>query len=106
NNRQNYECHVNNVSHDECLANATVVPSTLTLGTRFFPWKRGFSLLAAFDIGLGGVNNFIEEVQPTPPWTLYLGAAWAVDTLDRPPVVKKVEHVVEKAVPRVYVVGF
>ena len=70
----------NNPSHDNCLANDTVVPSTLTIGSRFFPWKRGFSLLAAFDIGLGGTHDFIEELQPIPPWTLYLGAGWAVDT--------------------------
>ena len=67
NNRQNYACHVNNPSQDNCLANDTVVPSTLTLGSRFFPWKRGFSLLAAFDIGLGGTHDFIEELQPVAP---------------------------------------
>ncbi len=106
NNRQNYACHVNNPSSDNCLANDTVVPSTLTLGSRFFPWKRGFSLLAAFDIGLGGTHDFIEELQPVAPWTLFLGAGWAVDTWDRPPVVKKVERVVEHVTPRGHVVGF
>ncbi len=106
NNRQNYACHVNNVSQDNCLANDTVVPSTLTIGSKFFPWKHGFSLLAALDIGLGGTHDFIEELQPIPPWTLYLGAGWAVDTLDRPPVVKKVERVIEHVVPRGHVVGF
>jgi outer membrane protein OmpA-like peptidoglycan-associated protein len=106
NNRQNYACHVNNPSSDQCLANDTVVPSTLTLGSRFFPWKRGFSLLAAFDIGLGGTHSFLEELQPVPPWTLFLGAGWAVDTEDRPPVVKRVERVVEHFAPRGHVVGF
>jgi OmpA-OmpF porin, OOP family len=106
NNRQNYACHVNNPSGDNCLANDTVVPSTLTIGSRFFPWKQGFSLLAAFDIGLGGTNNFIEEVQPVAPWTLYIGAGWAVDTADRPPVVKKELRVVEHVAPRGHVVGF
>ncbi len=37
NNRQNYACHVTNPSQDNCLATDTVVPSVLTLGSRFFP---------------------------------------------------------------------
>jgi outer membrane protein OmpA-like peptidoglycan-associated protein len=106
NNRQNYACHVTNPSQDNCLANDTVVPSTLTLGMRVFPWKRGFSLLAAFDIGLGGTHDFIEELQPVAPWTLFLAAGWSVDTWDRPPVVRKVERVVEKVTPRGHVTGF
>ncbi len=106
NNRQGYKCHADNPSHDNCLQNDEVFPSTLTIGSRFFPWKRGFSILAALDIGLGGTSDFIEELQPTPPWTLYLGAGWAVDTQDRPPVVKRVERVVEKFTPRGRVVGF
>jgi len=108
NNRQGYQCLPTNPSQDSCLQNDTQVPATLTLGSRFYPWKAGFSLLAAVDIGLGGTNDFIEELQPTPPWTLYLGAGWAVDTQERPPVIKTktVEKVVEKAAPRGHVVGF
>ena len=98
------------VSGDHCLANDKIAPQTLTIGGRFYPWKRGFSLLAALDIGLAGTNDFIEEVAPTPPWTLYIGAGWAVDTKDRPPVTvtKTVEKQVEiiKTVPRGKVVGF
>lgn len=95
-NRQSYACHANNPSGDQCLANDTVVPSKLTLGSRFFPWKKGFSLLAAFDIGVSGTGNFVEELQPQAPWTLYIGAGWAIDTKDRPPttVIKNVEKVV------------
>jgi outer membrane protein OmpA-like peptidoglycan-associated protein len=104
NNRQNYQCHPNNPSHDNCLKTDTVLPSTLTIGSRFFPWKRGFSVLAALDIGLGGTSDFIEELQPTPPWMLYLGLGWAVDTQDRPPVVKRVEASTQKA--RAKIVGF
>jgi outer membrane protein OmpA-like peptidoglycan-associated protein len=107
-NRQGYQCHQQNPSSDHCLALDTVIPSTLTIGSRFYPWKRGFSLLAALDIGLGGTSDFIEELQPVPPWTLFLGAGWAVDTWDRPPVVKTkvVEKVVEKAAAVKHVVGF
>jgi len=101
--RQNFVCTPNNPSHDHCLAGDTVVPSTLTLGGRFFPWKRGFSLLAALDIGLGGTSDFIEELQPVPPWTLFLGAGWAVDTWEHPPIVKT-ESVAD--VVNVHVVGF
>jgi outer membrane protein OmpA-like peptidoglycan-associated protein len=102
-NRQKYDCRLNNPSKDRCLANDSFLPAILTVGGRFFPWKRGFSLLAALDVGLSGTSEFVEELQPTPPWTLFLGAGWATDTLDRPPVVK----VVEKAPPlRGHVVGF
>jgi len=95
-NRQNYLCRPNNPSGDLCLANQQVAPSSLTIGGRFFPWKRGFNLLLALDIGVTGVSTFIEEVKPEAPWMLYLGAGWAFDTQDRPPVIK--ERVVEKPV--------
>ena len=95
-NRQNYLCRPNNPSGDLCLANQQVAPSSLTIGGRFFPWKRGFNLLLALDIGVTGVSTFIEEVKPEAPWMLYLGAGWAFDTQDRPPVIK--ERIVEKAV--------
>ncbi len=102
-NRQNYECQLHNPSSDNCLSNDTVVPATLTLGSRFFPWRQGFSLLAAFDIGIGGTNDFVEELQPVPPWTLYLGAGWSVDTWERPPVVrtKIVEKTIQRALARI-----
>ncbi len=93
-NRQGYQCPPVNASNDGCLKNDTVIPSKLTLGSRFFPWKHGFSLVAALDIGVSGVTSFIEELSPMAPWMLYLGAGWAVDTWHRPPVVttKLVEH--------------
>lgn len=95
-NRQNYLCRPNNPSGDLCLANKQIAPSSLTLGGRFFPWKRGFNLLLALDIGVSGVSTFIEEMKPEAPWMLYLGGGWAFDTQDRPPVIK--ERVVEKPV--------
>ncbi len=95
-NRQDYLCRANNPSRDRCLANEALAPSSLTLGARFFPWKGGFNVLTALDVGVTGVGTFIEEVRPTPPWMLYLGAGWAFDTKDRPPVVE--ERVVEKPV--------
>lgn len=88
-NRQDYRCRPNNPSNDRCMLNDPIAPSSLTLGGRFFPWKRGFNLLAALDIGISGVGFFIEEMKPTAPWMLYLGAGWAFDTVDRPPIVKE-----------------
>jgi outer membrane protein OmpA-like peptidoglycan-associated protein len=95
--RQQYPCQLDNASHDGCLATDKVVPSTLTLGSRFFPWRRNFSAVVALDIGVSGVKNFIEELSPTPPWMLYLGLGWAVDTAD-PPRVEKTK-VVERVIP-------
>ncbi len=98
-NRQGYACPLVNASGDQCLANDEVIPSTLTIGSRFYPWKHGFSVLAGLDIGITGVSNFIEELAPTPPWMLYLGVGWGVDTWERPPVehVHAVERVVSPA---------
>jgi outer membrane protein OmpA-like peptidoglycan-associated protein len=105
NNRQGYVCPTANVGNDKCLKNDTVVPAVLTLGGRFFPWKREFSVLAALDIGLSGTNDFIEEVQPVPPWTLYLGLGWTAETLER--TVEKVVAPPLPVVPRtVHVSGF
>jgi outer membrane protein OmpA-like peptidoglycan-associated protein len=87
-NRQDYRCRPLNPSGDRCLANDPFAPSTLTLGARFFPWKRGFNLLTALDVGVSGTAFFIEEMRPTPPWMLYLGAGWAIDTEDRPAAAK------------------
>ena len=75
--------------------NDQLAPSKLTIGGRFLPWKlHGTSITAAFDIGVTGQNDFIAEVTPIPPWTLYIGAGWTVDTWDRPPVVET--KIVEK----------
>jgi outer membrane protein OmpA-like peptidoglycan-associated protein len=103
-NRQGYQCDQVNLSHDSCLKYDSFVQSTLSLGGRFFPWKRGISFLAALDIGMSGTKNFIEELSPVPPWTLYLGAGLNTDTQDRPPVVR--EKIVDKTPPRAIVIGF
>ena len=87
-NRQGYVCNPRNLNGDHCLGNDAVGPSKVTFGSRFYPWKTGFGVTLAVDVGTGGVNDFIEEVAPTPPWTLYIGAGWALDTRDKPPVVK------------------
>ena len=100
-NRQDYACKPSNASKDNCLANVSVIPSTLTIGGRFAPWKPGFSLLAALDLGLTGTASFIEELAPVAPWTLHIGAGWAIDTQTRPPVIKvrTNEKIVQVALP-------
>jgi outer membrane protein OmpA-like peptidoglycan-associated protein len=96
-NRQNYECPLSNPSRDNCLQRDQLAPSKLTIGGRFLPWKHGFGITAAFDIGVTGQNDFIEEMAPIPPWTLYIGAGWTVDTQDRPRIVET--KIVEKGHP-------
>jgi outer membrane protein OmpA-like peptidoglycan-associated protein len=83
-NRQNYVCRKPNGSNDSCIVSTPTVPSTLTLGARVFPWHHGFSLLAAVDIGVTGTSNFVQELAPTAPWMLHIGAGWAFDTQAAP----------------------
>jgi outer membrane protein OmpA-like peptidoglycan-associated protein len=105
-NRQSYACPEVNPSGDNCLANDSLAPSKLTIGGRFFPWKRGFAVTAAFDIGITGMNDFIEEMSPVPPWTFYLGVGWGIDTWDRPvkSETKIVEHVL--GIPEGHIKGY
>lgn len=107
-NRQGFECPkptqvgTSGGSSDGCLGldnSFSVVPSKLTLGVRGYPFKGGFSginMMAAFDLGVTGVNKPIAEVAPQAPWTLWLGFGLAVDTVEKPP--KVVEKMVEKKV--------
>lgn len=90
-NRQNFTCRPDNPSGDKCLASTSIAPSTLTIGARILPWKSGFHITAALDIGITGVGTFIEEVRPTAPWMAYLGAGWAFDTAERAEQVRVVE---------------
>jgi outer membrane protein OmpA-like peptidoglycan-associated protein len=82
----------------------------LTLGTRVFPWAdHGLSLLGAFDIGTGATSEFVEEVSPEPPWNLWFGLAYAVDTVPPLPVIQHVKDAAPPAAPaaapRAYVAG-
>lgn len=111
-NRQGYSCNPGNTfAGDECLGNKnsfSYVPSTVTIGARAYPALKGFEVLAAFDIGVTGTSNFLEEVAPTPKWDLWLGLGYAFDTVERAPVVqvKQVEKVVSLAPPQRFVRGF
>ncbi len=103
-NRQDYACRLNNESGDKCMKLEQLAPAKLTIGSRFFPMKRGLSLTAALDIGLAGTSNFVEEIRPTTPWTFFIGAGWAADTQERPSGQTKI---VEKpvALKRAKIVG-
>jgi outer membrane protein OmpA-like peptidoglycan-associated protein len=63
-------------------------------------------VLAALDIALAGSTDFIEELAPIPPWTLFIGAGWATDTWERPPVFKTKIVPVEKLAATRHVTGF
>lgn len=96
-NRQGYVCNTDDAAAagEGCLGENqgfSSTPSRLTLGARLFPWAdQGLALTGAFDIGTGATGTFIDEVSPELPWNLWLGLAWAVDTVPPPPVVKVVE---------------
>jgi len=108
-NRQGYECNTGSVSRgDACLgltdltspngdpAGFSYVPSRLSIGARATPFEdklRGLSGLLAFDIGVTGTSDFVEEVAPQAPWTLYVGVGYAFDIQDKP------QQVIEKPAP-------
>jgi OmpA-OmpF porin, OOP family len=107
-NRQGYVCDpAKNTNGDGCLALDPIAPSRLTLGVRWLPWKRGVSFTGAFDIGTSGVSSYIAEVAPMAPWTLHLGAGWAIDVAEKPPVerVKMIEKVVQTKKPKGKITG-
>jgi outer membrane protein OmpA-like peptidoglycan-associated protein len=101
-NRQNHECgnQTNRTAGDSCLRSEgfTAVPSRFTVGARAYPWAtdwlRGLAVLAAFDVGTGATQTFIEEVTPERPWAFHFGLSYAVDTQSHEKTVEKiVEHV-------------
>jgi len=114
-NRQNYICNLDDVklAGEGCLGEHqgfASSPSRLTLGTRVFPWAdHGLALLGAFDIGTGATSEFVEEVAPEPPWNLWFGLAYAVDTVAPLPVIQHVKDAAPPAppaaAPRAYVTG-
>ncbi len=111
-NRQNYTCRPQSGPtagfHDVCLGSdpgVSYFPSRISIGARALAW-RGLSPMLAFDIGVTGKSSFMEEVAPQPPWMLYVGLGYAVDTQELPPVVqeKLIEKVVQTPPPPQYLV--
>jgi len=98
-NRQSYLCLRNETrAGDSCLrdrAQFSTTPSRLSAGIRLVPWTavswwpEGMTLTGALDLATGGSSDFLVEVAPEAPWTVWFGLGFAVDT--RPRV--KIEHV-------------
>ena len=49
-------------------------------------------MLGAVDIGTGATSVFLDEVAPEPPYNLWLGLAWAVDTEPPLPIIQRVKE--------------
>jgi outer membrane protein OmpA-like peptidoglycan-associated protein len=96
-NRQRYVCDENQAAArgELCLAKAqgwATTPSRLSLGARVFPWpEHGLSGLIAVDFGTGATSKFIDEVAPEPPYDVWFGLGWALDTEPPMPIIKEVE---------------
>ena len=102
-NRQDYICNKGKATtaafHDACLGenqSLAYMPSRLTIGARGYPFLKGFAPIAALDIGVTGTSDFLEEVSPQAPWTLYIGVGYAADVTEPEPIVKT--ETVEKTV--------
>ncbi|MCU0694471.1 MAG: OmpA family protein, partial [Polyangiaceae bacterium] len=107
-NRQDYVCNTSKATtvafRDACLGqnhNLSYVPSRLSLGARGYPVLAGLAPFAAMDIGITGTTDFLAEVSPQSPWTLYVGIGYAVDTAESEPVTKTetVERIVSIPLP-------
>jgi len=55
-----------------------VVPMRLTPGVRI-SYLTDISLDVAVDIGIGGEKAYIDGIPSTPPWTVWIGLAYAFD---------------------------
>ena len=111
-NRQGYICNRQGAASrgDECLGDAAGLatsPSRLSLGANVFPWQAtGLSLKAAFDIGTGGKQRFLEETTPEAPYTFWLGVGYAIDvTADKPDPIETTPELPPEPETRRYGVG-
>jgi len=85
-NRQDYECPLSQTGairvpgDDRCASKESAGhwPHRFTAGARLFP-APNFSLLAAVEVGIGGMNRFVREFAPTAPYRIFLAASYAID---------------------------
>jgi outer membrane protein OmpA-like peptidoglycan-associated protein len=86
-NRQGYVCtRPPTNSGDQCLRDLSTIaamPSRLTAGVRTMPWLEGLSFNAAVDVATGGTSQFLVEIAPEVPWSLWVGLGYAVDPTPR-----------------------
>jgi outer membrane protein OmpA-like peptidoglycan-associated protein len=105
-NRKEYVCDENMAADhgDMCLAKAQgfgTTPSRLSFGARVFPWpEHGLSGLLGVDIGTGATSEFIDEVAPEPPYNIWFGLGWAIDTEPPAPIIQTVEKQVAATVAK------
>lgn len=116
-NRQGYVCPfipdagvASRSGRDGCLdiSGPKSFPMEATIGARIYPGIRGFSLLAAADIGLTGTRTFVRELSGTTPYQVLLGATYAYDSQARRTEAREVERIVEVPIlppVRGYIVG-
>jgi len=89
-NRQGYTCQrETNLVGDSCLrdrAKFSTTPSRLSAGLRVLPWQaaswwpEGLGLTGAMDLATGAASDFLVEVAPEAPWTVWFGLSYAGDT--------------------------
>lgn len=86
-NRQGYVCTRPPAnSGDQCLRDLSTVaamPSRLTAGVRAMPWLEGLTFNAALDVATGGTSQFLVELAPEVPWSVWVGLGYAVDPTPR-----------------------
>jgi outer membrane protein OmpA-like peptidoglycan-associated protein len=86
-NRQSYVCtRPPTNSGDRCLRDLSTVsamPSRLTAGVRAMPWLEGLTFNAALDVATGGTSQFLVELAPEVPWSVWFGIGYAVDPKPR-----------------------
>ncbi|MEY4548304.1 MAG: hypothetical protein RL685_4499, partial [Pseudomonadota bacterium] len=91
-NRQSYTCQRELALGESCLrdrAQFSTTPSRLTAGVRLLPWQavpwwlEGMSVVGAMDLATGGASDFLVEVAPEVPWTVWFGLSYAADTQPR-----------------------
>jgi hypothetical protein len=91
--RQRFECPTNPADPADCSA---PLPSRFTLGVRAWPLAHGansVSVLAALDLGTGGVRSFSPRLAPEAPWTAWLGLSMSTSASEWGPqvIVERVE---------------
>ncbi len=89
-NRQSYLClRALRYSGDSCLRDRPVfstTPSRISAGVRLMPWSaipwwlEGMTVTGALDLATGGAADFLVEVAPEVPWTIWFGIGYAADT--------------------------
>jgi outer membrane protein OmpA-like peptidoglycan-associated protein len=86
-NRQGYVCtRPPTNSGDQCLRDLSTIaamPSRLTAGVRTMPWLEGLTFNAALDVATGGTSQFLVELAPEVPWSVWIGLGYAVDPTPR-----------------------